>query len=600
MFSKLMRTLSDPFRRSIRNKLIFTMIILSVIPIVAVTALAAENNRKSMETEVISTNLSNMKWTGIYLGEQFSQLNNLVYTVLISPHLNDYLMSIEGSRLYNQFAAQKNIMDTLNNLFYSAGNHVIGVELFLKEPSKLFTISSNQNDLESSTGIPSPYKELFEENKDFIIQSKSGYDGEFQLIRSINRFENREKLGGISLKIRWSMLDQTLNLIGRGEEHKVLIAGEDGSVLYQPFGEKPSQEIMDQIKQTKEVQGYFRLPGEYVFYNTIDPVGLKLITIIPTSFINKSAQSTMQFGLIVGAISIVISILIAILLAWRTATPIVTLARSMQGLGIIKETEQLPQSNRVDEIGLLETKLYNMSYRIREHIKTEYSMNLEKKTAELKALQAQINPHFLQNTLQMIGSMLFTKKPAESYEIIRSLSDMFRYVIRDPNDLASLKAEIEHLNNYMLIQSQRFSSKLSYATDIDESAMACSIPKLTLQPIVENAFFHGLENKAGSWELSVSIICEAAAVRIRIRDNGVGIREDKLADLKRRLNHQNGQVWTHGNRIGIQNVASRIRMHFGSAYGIAIESAPGEGTTVTVTIPNESGGEHHDKSIDRG
>lgn len=599
MFSKLMRTLSDPFRRSIRNKLIFTMIILSVIPIVAVTALAAENNRKSMETEVISTNLSNMKWTGIYLGEQFAQLNNLVYTVLISPHLSEYLSSIEGSLLYNQFAAQKNIMDTLSNLFYSAGNHVIGVELFLKEPSKLFTISANQYDLESSTGIPSPYTELFEENKDFIIQTKSGDQSEFQLIRSINRFENREKLGGISLKIRWSMLDQTLNLIGRGEEHKVLIAGDDGSVLYQPFGEKPSQEIMDQIEQTKEDQGYFRLPEEYVFYNTIDPVGLKLVTIIPTSFINKSAQSTMHFGIIIGAISIVISTLIAILLAWRTSNPIVKLARSMQGLGIIKETE-LPQSNRVDEIGLLETKLYNMSYRIREHIKTEYSINLEKKTAELKALQAQINPHFLQNTLQMIGSMLFTKKPAESYEIIRSLSDMFRYVIRDPNDLASLKAEIEHLNNYMLIQSQRFSSKLSYTTEIDESAMACSIPKLTLQPIVENAFFHGLENKPGNWELSVSVICEPAAVRIRIQDNGVGIREDKLADLKRRLDHQNGQVWTHGNRIGIQNVASRIRMHFGSAYGIAIQSTLGAGTTVTVTIPNESGVELHDKSIDRG
>lgn len=592
MLAKLIRLLTDPFRRSIRNKLIFTMIFLTVIPIIAVTALAAENNRKSMEAEVIGTNLSNMKWTGIYLGEQFSQLNNLVYSVLISPHLSDYLASTEGSLLINQFAAQKNIMDTLSNLFYSAGNHVIGVEMFLREPSKLFTISGNQYDLETSPDIPSPYKQLFEENKDFLIQSSNGDEGHFQLIRSINRFEDREKLGGISLKIRWSMLDQTINLIGRGEEHKVLIAGDDGNVLYQRFGEHPSEEVMQRIKETNEAQGYFRMPKEYVFYNTIDPVGLKLITIIPTSFINKSALSTMQFGLIVGAISIVLSVLIAIWLAWRTATPIVTLARSMQGLGIIKETE-LPQSNRVDEIGLLEMKLYNMSYRIREHIKTEYSINLEKKTAELKALQAQINPHFLQNTLQMIGSMLFTKKPAESYEIIRSLSDMFRYVIRDPDDLASLKAEIEHLNNYMLIQKQRFSSKLSYSLEVDESVMATPIPKLTLQPIVENAFFHGLDNKSGNWELSVSVVREHHAVRIRIYDNGIGIREDKLADLQKRLHQHSGQVWTHGIRIGIQNVASRIQLHFGPDYGITVESEFGAGTTVTVTIPNQAGGEQH-------
>ncbi|KRE49585.1 sensor histidine kinase [Paenibacillus sp. Soil522] len=593
MFAKLSRMLTDPFRRSIRNKLIFTMIILSVIPIIAVTLLAAENNRKSMEAEVIGTNLSNMKWTGIHLGEQFAQLNNLIYTVLISPHLSDYLASTEGASIYNQFAAQKNILDTLNNLFYSAGNHVIGVELYLKEPGKLFTINASQNDLESSPVIPSPYKQLFEQNKDFVIRLTGAENGEFQLIRSINRFENREKLGGISLVIRWSMLDQTLDLIGRGEEHKVLIAGEDGNILYQPFGDKPSQELMLRVKQTDDGQGYFRTPEEYVFYNTIDPVGLKLVTIVPTSFINKSAQSTMHFGLIVGGISVVVSIVIAFLLAWRTATPIVNLARSMQGLGIIKETE-LPQSRRVDEIGLLETKLYNMSYRIREHIKTEYSMNLEKKTAELKALQAQINPHFLQNTLQMIGSMLFTKKPAESYEIIRSLSDMFRYVIRDPDDLATLKTEIEHLNNYMLIQKQRFSSRLSYTTDIDESAMRCAIPKLTLQPIVENAFFHGLENKTGDWQLNISVEREPNTVRIRIRDNGIGIRNDKLAELRKRITNQSGQVWTQGDRIGIQNVASRIYMHFGPSYGIAIDSEPGAGTTVTVTVPIESRGEQHD------
>lgn len=107
MLAKLIRKLIDPFRRSIRNKLIFTMIILSVMPIVAVTLLAAENNRKSMEAEVIGTNLSNMKWTGVYLEDQFTLLNNLIYTVLISPHINDYLLSVEGSTIYNQFAAQK-------------------------------------------------------------------------------------------------------------------------------------------------------------------------------------------------------------------------------------------------------------------------------------------------------------------------------------------------------------------------------------------------------------------------------------------------------------------------------------------------------------
>ncbi|KWX76336.1 histidine kinase [Paenibacillus riograndensis] len=584
MLAKWMMKLSGPFRRSIRNKLILTMIGLAVLPIVAITALAAENSRRSMEAEVISTNLSNMKWTGVYLGDQFAQLNNLIYTVLISPHLSDYLANAGEASLSSQFTAQRNITDTLTNLFYSAGNHVVGVELYLKEYNKLFTVNASQSDIESPAGIPAPYKLLFDQNKDFMITTDSADGAKFQLIRSINRFENQEKLGGISLQIRWGVLDQTLDLLGRGNEHTVLIAGADGKVLYQPWGSAPTAGILHRIAGTSETQGYFRSDHEYVFYNTIEPVGLRLVTVIPNSFINKSALATMNFGLIIGAVSVVVAILLAAVLAWRLATPIVSLARSIQGFGMMKERE-VRLSTRVDEIGLLETKLDQMSHRIREHIRTEYMISLEKKSAELKALQAQINPHFLQNTLQMIGSMLFKNSPAESYEVIRSLSDMFRYIIREPEDLAPLRAELNHLNNYMQIQQQRFAARLNYSLEVDEAALGSFIPKLSLQPIVENAFFHGLEPQEGPWELEVKVARAGEDTVIIIRDNGVGIEPDRLAELQGRLTRRSGKLWTHGERIGLSNVASRIQLHFGDSYGIQVESREGQGTTVTVTIP---------------
>ncbi|MBT2288789.1 sensor histidine kinase [Paenibacillus albidus] len=595
MLSGWIMRLTGPFRRSIRNKLILTMIVLAAVPIVTITALAAENNRRAMEAEVISTNLSNMKWTGIYLGDQFAQLNNLIYTVLISPHLSDYLASAEEAGLTSQFVAQKNIIDTLTNLYYSAGNHVVGVELYLKEYNKLFTINASQSDIESLAELPVPYRQLFEQDKDFIIRADQSDKGKFQLIRSINRFENQEKLGGISLAIRWGVLDQTLNLLGRGEEHTVLIAGPGGEVLYQPWGQAPGAETLARIAETGEEQGYFRGDHELFFYNTIDPVGLKLITVIPNSFINQSSLSTMKFGLIVGTVSVIVAILMAVILAWRLATPIVSLARSIQGFGMMKEQE-VQTSNRVDEIGLLETKLSQMSYRIREHIRTEYMISLEKKSAELKALQAQINPHFLQNTLQMIGSMLFKSNPADSYEVLRSLSEMFRYIIREPDDLATLQAELNHLNHYLQIQQQRFSSRLSYTTDVDRSLLASVLPKLTLQPIVENAFVHGLDNKQGLWELEITVAARGSDCLICIRDNGIGIEESKLTELRARLKQQNGSPWTQGDRIGLQNVASRIHMHFGGRYGLEVDSTPGQGTTVTVIIPLQKEGGFNDKS----
>ncbi len=589
MIRKAIGKLIEPFKRSIRNKLILTMILLAVVPIAVITGLAADKSRQSMETEVVLTNQSNMKWTGVYLGDQFAQLNNLIYGVLISPHLNEYLANAgEEGNLSTQFTVQRNLLDTLTNLFYSAGNQIIGVEMYLAEPDKLVVINASQNDIESVSAPPEPFNTLQSDDRDFIVRTVKTQPDQFQLIRSINRFETQERIGYIALKIRWTLFDQTLDLIGRGDQQQVLIANEQGEALYLPGENNMPVALLNRIQSMDGEQGYFQTDKEYVFYNSIDPVGLRLVNIIPQSEINASALATMRFGFIVGTISAVAAVIMAVFLAWRMATPIVSLARSMQGLGLIRETE-VQLSNRVDEIGLLETKLNNMSLRIKEHIKNEYSITLEKKTAELKALQAQINPHFLQNTLQMIGSMLFTKPPAECYAIIRSLSEMFRYVIRDPDHLATVKSEMNHLDNYMKIQQQRFGARLQYRVGLDESALNSPIPKLTLQPIVENAFFHGLDTKSGEWLLSVDVYGWKDTVQIRIQDNGIGMSADRLALVRSRLNGNYGQPWTSGNRIGIQNVASRIKLHFGKEGTIAIHSEPNNGTTVTVNIPMGGG-----------
>lgn len=196
----------------------------------------------------------------------------------------------------------------------------------------------------------------------------------------------------------------------------------------------------------------------------------------------------------------------------------------------------------------------------------------------------------------MIGSMLFSKKPAESYETIRSLSEMFRYVIREPDALATLKQELEHMNNYMVIQQQRFQSRLQYSLEVDEQLLQSRIPKLTLQPIVENAFMHGLDSQAGGWELGVKVAqATSSDVIITIRDNGVGMSAERLREVRQRLSYADGEVWTHGERIGLGNVASRLQMHFGKAYGLTIDSEVGVGTRITIHIPGDmQGGEIHD------
>ncbi len=180
-------------------------------------------------------------------------------------------------------------------------------------------------------------------------------------------------------------------------------------------------------------------------------------------------------------------------------------------------------------------KGWHVAGRIREHIQTEYSMNLQKKTAELKALQAQIHPHFLQNTLQMIGSMVFSQKPEDTYEVIRSLSEMFRYVVREPQDMASLRAELDHAGHYMRIQQRRFPQRLVFQVEVDERAMDIRLPKLSLQPLLENAFQHGLERKAGAWRMGIRVEIRKEDVCITVCDNGNGMDADKLEKVRAKL-----------------------------------------------------------------
>ncbi len=591
MFGRLRQRVIDPFKTSIRNKLILTMMLIAVVPVVVVAALAAENSRTSMEEQVIGTNLSNMKWTGIYLGEQFARLNNLIYSIQISPGLTDYLNRPEGETPASHFTAQQNVFNTLNSVYYSGGNHLVGVILYLHDTGTLFTINSMRNDVGTVSGMPRAYRDLLVQNKDFIVETPPSAPDKLRLIRSINRFENQEKLGYISLDVLWSYFDQTMNLLGEGKEQSVFVTDLNGRVLYGKGGVLPENAAAALSKSKETGPGYFKTDGEFVFYNTVDPAGLRLVKVIPIAVINESARATMNYGLIVGMISVAVSALFAFYFAWKTTKPIIGLARAMRKLDLTKG-QAFPRSRRKDEIGLLEANFATMGERIREHINTEYRIRLEKKTAELKALQSQINPHFLQNTLQLIGGMIFSQKPAESYEIIRSLSEMFRYIVRDPDTLATLRAELEHLHHYMKIQQQRFGKRLHYELGVSDDVLDCRIPKLTLQPLVENAFIHGLDHKAGEWRLEVTISREPSGggLLIMIRDNGAGMAPEQLNRLRSQLDQDLEQVWTQGTSIGLINVASRIQMYFGAEYKVDMNSKAGQGTCVTLHLPEQKEG----------
>ncbi len=242
-----------------------------------------------------------------------------------------------------------------------------------------------------------------------------------------------------------------------------------------------------------------------------------------------------------------------------------------------------PGSN-IREIQMLSDQYDQMVVRIGElieHIKEEQEL---KRKTELKLLQAQINPHFLYNTLDTIVWLAEGKRHEEVVEMITALSSFLRMGLNNGRDFITIRGEAEHIKSYLQIQHFRYEDIMDYEIDFEEEMKEYSMLKLTLQPIVENALYHGIKNCRKKGFLKISGWQENEDIFLRVEDNGIGMRPEELEKMQRQV-CRGGEDVDQREGFGIANVAERIRLNFGGAYGLQIESQYGVGTKVTVRIP---------------
>lgn len=237
-----------------------------------------------------------------------------------------------------------------------------------------------------------------------------------------------------------------------------------------------------------------------------------------------------------------------------------------------------------DEIGRLGTSFNEMLDQTEELRKRENQANRLLAQAEYKALQAQINPHFLYNTLDTMSSIAEVKNCREVSLLSQSLSNIFRYSLNMKEHLSTVAKEIMHLKNYSYVMSVRMQDHVNYIYEIDERTLQDKIPRISLQPIVENALNHGLRNKRGDKEIKIKTEAEEGLLKICIADNGVGMEADELNE---RLRRNDLSYIEEGNSIGLYNINARLKMLYGESYGLSVESRLGEGTSIRMILPRE-------------
>ncbi len=321
--------------------------------------------------------------------------------------------------------------------------------------------------------------------------------------------------------------------------------------------------------------------GMLTVYKESALTGWKLVGVIPSNELTKDSRM----------IGIVIAVLLLVLCALATLSAFITadsVAKPIRKLMLLmKKVEEGDLSvtmkvNYNDEVGQLGNSFNVMIEEIRNLMDKVYVEQKNLRKAELKALQAQINPHFLYNTLDSIIWLSREMKNEEIIKMVTALTRLFRIGISRGRDIVSVKDEIDHINSYLTIQSIRYKNKFTYEIQVSESLHRFKTLKLILQPIVENAIYHGIKLKREKGVITISAREEENLILFEVKDTGIGMTGEQLTALENTIKGAEGEKI---ESYGVKNVDERIKIFFGSDYGLSYRSEYGEGTEVEIKIP---------------
>jgi two-component system sensor histidine kinase YesM len=364
-------------------------------------------------------------------------------------------------------------------------------------------------------------------------------------------------------------------------EQVVYLINEDGEIIAGSENVKAAK-VTDlvirpsQINETKSDFEEIKLNNaDYLFRsNQIGKTGIYLTSIIPKTAASKAVD-------IVGKQMITIYVLVAAALmilifpVTRSITArIFLLARKMDQVRL-GELRKLDIEPREDEMGRLVSSYNYMINSVQELLQEQYRLGQEKQGAELKALQSQINPHFLYNTLDMLNWMAQREERDNIQQVVYALSDYYKLILNKGEDFVTLKDELRLCSIYVDIQQRRFRGRITFAIEVEEELLDCLLPKITLQPLVENAIVHGISEKPdGRGQVTIKATLLNQRLLLSIEDDGIGLNNE--------LSERPGY---HGSGYGVKNIEKRLELYFGESQCMRFESDPNMGTTVTIDVP---------------
>lgn len=419
----------------------------------------------------------------------------------------------------------------------------------------------------------------------------------FSVARAIKNPASTETIGTIIININESYLESVCSSIRSVEGERILILDAGDNIVYDSvksnIAGKAGSEAFDlggikQLDFDKKFNDFqFQMKRYIVLSAKSGITDWRLIRLIPEDRLYSDVWMIRTRLTVLLILFVMFSLVLSIFIAYGVTKPLNKLIRTMKAI----EKGDLSLRFKVrhkDEVGQLGRSFNKMINRIDNLVNTVYVSRLRKREAELHALQAQINPHFIYNTMEAIRMMAKLNGDSDTSEMALILGKLLRYSINIKNKIVTVKEEVEHLKNYLVIQNYRFDNKFELILNIAEELYDMKIIKLIFQPVVENAIYHGLETSSLNGVIRIDGYKTENSVTFDIEDNGAGMTVEELEELNRKVNDFSVPEGNHGG-IGLRNINERLKLHFGEEYGLTILSGAVEGTTVRINLPKEKG-----------
>lgn len=395
--------------------------------------------------------------------------------------------------------------------------------------------------------------------------------------------------GVLLVDMNFGGIEQICKNVDLGESGYLYLIDGDGEIIYHPRQQLIYASLLRE--NNRAAAGYEdgihreKFGGEtrQVTVKTVGYTGWKLVGVVPAESLASNHIQLRLFGIFVVLFFIFFLVFVNLGVSERIAVPIKALEQSVKELEAGSETVDIAIGGPY-EVQHLGNSIRSMVSTMRQLMDDIIRQEESKRKSELDVLQSQINPHFLYNTLDSIVWMIENNRYDDAIVMVTSLARLFRISLSRGRTLITVGEELEHARHYMTIQKMRFKNKFTSEIRADGEALGCETVKLVVQPIVENAIYHGMEYADGDGEILVWAHIEGEDLYIDVTDNGPGMRQEQVDRL---LREDGGPAAPSrgGSGIGLRNVHQRIQLTYGEPYGLEIESEPDEGTTIRIHLP---------------